>query len=122
MSSAFPQSMIFLRCADLERTTAFYLGILGLALVRDQGTCRIFRVNPGAFLGFCTHLEGSQPKGLILTLVSEDVDGWHARLSAQGVEFLSTPAHDPHYQIYHCFLRDPDGYLLEIQRFDRPLD
>ncbi len=27
---------------------------------------------------------------------------------------------NPEYRIYHCFLRDPDGYQIEIQRFDDP--
>jgi hypothetical protein len=31
------------------------------------------------------------------------------------------PAHSDTYRIYHCFLRDPNGYLVEFQRFDDPL-
>jgi catechol 2,3-dioxygenase-like lactoylglutathione lyase family enzyme len=27
------------------------------------------------------------------------------------------PAHNPRYGIYHCFLHDPNGYLVEIQSF-----
>lgn len=27
---------------------------------------------------------------------------------------------NPRYAIYHCFLRDPSGYLIEIQRFEDP--
>ena len=30
------------------------------------------------------------------------------------------PALNPEYGIYHCFLRDPNGYLVEIQRFLDP--
>jgi catechol 2,3-dioxygenase-like lactoylglutathione lyase family enzyme len=57
---------------------------------------------------------------VILTLVTDDVDGWHARLAAKGVTFEKEPAANPEYGIYHCFFRDPNGYLLEIQRFDDP--
>lgn len=35
----------FLPVADLQRSAAFYEGALGLPLVVDQGTCRIYRVS-----------------------------------------------------------------------------
>lgn len=117
----FEQAITFLYTADLEATARFYTDLLGLPLVRDQGVCRIFRIAPAAYLGFCTHLEAPRPEGIILTFVCEDVDGWYERLRALGVEFIKPPAYNPRYQIYHCFLRDPNGYLLEIQRFDEPL-
>jgi catechol 2,3-dioxygenase-like lactoylglutathione lyase family enzyme len=31
------------------------------------------------------------------------------------------PADNPPYRIYNAFVRDPNGYLLEIQRFWEPL-
>ena len=30
------------------------------------------------------------------------------------------PRNDPQYNIYHCFIRDPAGYLIEIQEFKDP--
>lgn len=117
----FDQAVTFLHATDLEATTDFYARILDLPLVRDQGTCRIFCAASGAYLGFCTHLDSPHAKGVILTLVTDDVDGWYVRLSAKGVEFVKPPVHNPKYQIYHCFLKDPNGYLVEIQQFDEPL-
>lgn len=38
----------FLPVADLQRSAAFYEATLGLPLVVDQGTCRIYRVCGGA--------------------------------------------------------------------------
>jgi catechol 2,3-dioxygenase-like lactoylglutathione lyase family enzyme len=52
--------------------------------------------------------------------VSRDVDGWHQHLAARGVVFEQPPQLNDRYNIYHCFLRDPDGHLLEIQRFLDP--
>lgn len=121
MTPAFQQSITFLRAANLADTARFYEQILGLELVRDQGLCRIYRVSGDGYLGFCQHLEAATPPGLILTLVCQDVDGWYARLQARGVEFTQPPAHNPKFGIYHCFFKDPNGYLLEIQRFDQPL-
>lgn len=116
----FDAQVTFCYTNDLEGTARFYEDMLGLPLKLDQGACRIYRVTETAFLGFCTREEAARPDGVILTLVTEDVDGWHQRLSAAGVSFEKAPAAYEKFNIYHCFLRDPNGYLIEIQRFDDP--
>jgi catechol 2,3-dioxygenase-like lactoylglutathione lyase family enzyme len=122
LSEIFDQFVTFLYARDLERSAAFYGEALGLPLVLDQGGCRIFQVSPGAFLGICACSETRpcSPEGVIVTLVSDDVDGWYERLKAKGVAFETPPSANPKFKIYHCFLRDPDGYQVEIQRFDHP--
>jgi len=88
--------------------------------VLDQGGCRIFRAAHGAFVGVCLR-EGAVPaQGVILTLVTEDVEDWHRRLADAGIPFEKEPAFNPDYNITHCFLRDPSGCLVEIQRFEDP--
>ena len=87
----------------------------------DQGSCRIYSVSSDGFVGFCEHLDAPEkPGGLILTLVTSEVDAWYHYLSQQGVEFEKPPIHNPTYNIYHAFLRDPNGYLIEIQQFLDP--
>lgn len=114
----FDQQVTFLYTRDLATTARFYEQVLGLSLVLDQGTCRIYRVSADGFLGFCQRAEAPErPAGIIVTLVTEDVDGWYALLRERGVAFEKAPALNPDYNIYHCFLRDPNGYLLEIQSF-----
>lgn len=113
----FEQQVTFLYTADLEATDEFYVGLLGLPLVLDQGSCRIYRAAAGAFLGFCTRSAAVPAQGVILTLVSRRVDEWAAWLAARGVEIEKPPQHNPAFNIYHCFVRDPNGYLVEIQRF-----
>jgi catechol 2,3-dioxygenase-like lactoylglutathione lyase family enzyme len=103
---------------DPEATWRFYEEVLGLRLVLDQGGCRIYRAAGDAYLGMCHRAGAPRPEGVILTLVTDDVDGWHRRLVEHGVTFEKEPAQNPEYGIYHCFFRDPNGYLLEIQRFD----
>ncbi len=44
----------FLYVADLERSTRFYGQVLGLALVLDQGRCRVFQITDTSFVGVCT--------------------------------------------------------------------
>jgi catechol 2,3-dioxygenase-like lactoylglutathione lyase family enzyme len=113
-------AITFLKTADLESTTRFYTQILGLPQVLDQGTCRIFRLRPGAYLGFCSSEAAPEQPCVILTLVVEDVDGACAELRRAGVPIEVEPRVNERYQIYQCFARDPNGYMLEIQRFLDP--
>ena len=116
------QQVTFLYTRDLKRTAKFYEEVLGLALVLDQGSCRIYQVSKDGFLGFCQREEAPRkPVGVIFTLVTSAVNEWYTYLAAQGVAFEKPPARNEAYNIYHCFLRDPNGYLLEIQQFLDPV-
>ena len=110
----------FLPTGDLERSRTFYERTLGLELVTDQGTCHIYRVTTEAFLGGCERETISPTEGVIVTLVTDDVDGWCRQIIAAGGTIDRGPDHSAQFGIYHAFLRDPDGNLLEIQRFDDP--
>lgn len=116
----FDQQVVFLPASDLGRADHFYRKLLGLPLVLDQGVCRIYRTGPSAFVGVCEHLDAGSAAGVIVTLVSDDVDGWYERLVAAGVAFEAPPSHNDRFGIYHVFVNDPDGNVLEIQRFGDP--
>jgi catechol 2,3-dioxygenase-like lactoylglutathione lyase family enzyme len=117
----FSQQITFLSTRNLKETAHFYEGILQFPLTLDQGTCRIYQVSSDGYLGFCQSEQAPQAApGVILTLVTEAVDDWHCHLLKRGVVFEKPPTHNPKYNIYHCFLRDPNGYLIEIQRFEDP--
>lgn len=106
----------FLRVADLDRSHSFYSGGLGLALVLDQGGCRIYRLTNTAFLGVCER-DDPGSDGVVVTIVGDQVDDWYARFAAAGADIDGPPRDNPEYRIYHFFARDPDGHLLEVQRF-----
>ena len=113
----------FLPTADLVATDAFYAGLLGLPLVRDQGVCRIYAAAPGAFVGFCDRGYAVPERyRVVLTLLLDDVEGAFARLRDAGAEVVSEPAHSERFAAVTAFVRDPNGYLVELQRFDVPLD
>ena len=120
------QFVTFIYTRDMAASIRFYEDLLGLALVLDQGVCRIYRIAGEAFLGVCHHDSaplagvGPPPGTVILTLATHDVDGWFQYLTDYGVVFTQSPQHNLRYNIYHCFLRDPNGYLLEIQQFLDP--
>jgi len=121
-NTPFNQSITFLSTRNLDAVTHFYQHILGMPLVRDQGVCRIFKSSADGYLGFCTHLDIPKPECIILTLICDNVDTWYTKLTAEGVEIQKPPMQNPKYDIYHFFFKDPNGYILEIQRFDEPLE
>ena len=48
---------------------------VGLRLARDQGTCPIYHVSDGAYLGFCQRADATnEPGGVVVTLVTDGVD------------------------------------------------
>ncbi len=128
MIGPFEQQVTFLYAEDPGPSWRFYEQILGFALVQDQGSCRIYAAAPGgrAFLGVCRARGGrvtDNPRvqgGAVITLVHPDVEGWHARLRALGVDIAAPPQFSEAYRVTSFFFRDPAGYTLEVQRFDRP--
>ena len=128
MPLSFDQQVTFLYVKDLEKSARFYGETLALQLVLDQALARIYRVGAGnAFLGVCVSSAVQQapppdraPLGVIVTFVTDDVDGIYEELRGKGVVFETVPTVNAAYKIYNCFFRDPDGYLLEIQKFLSP--
>ncbi len=119
------QQITFLYTDDLQKSAHFYEQVLGLTLWLDQGSCRIYHVSASGLLGICQTGETSKGKihqgqqtNIIFTIVTNEVDQWFDYLKSHDVEFEKPPEHNPNYQIYHCFLRDPNGYLIEIQHFE----
>lgn len=114
----------FIYSDDLEGSAAFYEQKMGFELWLDQGSCRIYRVSGSGLLGVCQASASSKgafvtgpQRNIIFTIVTADVDGWYEHLRGRGVDFEKPPQLNETYRIYHCFLRDPNGYLIEIQRF-----
>lgn len=118
MHPPIDQHITFLYTRDLATTAHFYEEIMELPMVLDQGTCRIYQVTEDSFMGFCERATAPEkPQGVIFTIVTHKVDLWHQVLSNKGVQFDKLPQLNTEYNILHCFLRDPNGYLIEIQQF-----
>lgn len=116
----FDAQITFLFAADLGRADHFYGTVLGLPLTLDQGSCRIYRASGAGFIGVCERPDAVSPDGIIVTLVTGEVDRWHERLTEAGVPCERPPSANEEYRVYHAFYRDPDGYLVEIQEFTDP--
>jgi catechol 2,3-dioxygenase-like lactoylglutathione lyase family enzyme len=116
-------------CRDLDRTTAFYRDLLGLALVDaatndDDPDSRHWwfgdaNGTPGTLISFLEY--PSMPQGTVGTgsthhlaftvESSEEQEAWRDYLRAHGVECTDILDRGTFRSIY---LRDPDGHIIEI--------
>lgn len=114
----YNEFILFLGTDDLEETDDFYRNVLDLDLYKDQGKCMIYRINEGVAIGFCTHIKITlDEKSPIITLIVDDVDAVYKRIKAKGIETESEPRENKEFKIYHFFLKDNNGYTIEIQKF-----
>lgn len=107
---------------DIHAVAPFYENVLGFDLVLDQGMARIYRIAGQCYFGIVDgnrgHLKHQEKSAVLLTIVAQDVEGWHARMQAAGVKGLSEILRGRFCE--HFFFEDPAGYAIEIQRFHNP--
>ena len=115
-------SNLFFYYRDLDRATAFYQQTLGMELVADYQMARIFRMTEDSYLILVDATKGmhsaDEPKSVAVALITDQLEGWHGYLATKGISprspFLPKPgrAHDG------FVIQDPEGYLLEFERFN----
>ncbi|SIQ95197.1 Glyoxalase/Bleomycin resistance protein/Dioxygenase superfamily protein [Rhizobium sp. RU35A] len=115
-------SITFFYYDDILAVAPFYEDVLGFELVLDQGMARIYRIAGQCYFGIVDgnrgHLKHQEKSAVLLTIVAQDVEGWHAKLKAAGVPGLSDMLRGRFCE--HFFFEDPAGYAIEIQRFHNP--
>jgi catechol 2,3-dioxygenase-like lactoylglutathione lyase family enzyme len=114
-------SVVFTYTDDLAASSCFFREVLELDFVVDQGLCHIFRLSPTSYIGVCA-IPGRprSPVGVTLTIVTPDVDGWHAFLTAKGLVYDTAPRYSERFNVYSSLFIDPNGYRIEIQSFRDP--
>lgn len=115
-------SNLFLYYRDLDRATAFYQRTLGMELVADYQMARIFRMTADSYLILVDATKGmhsaQEPKTVAVALLTDQLEAWHAYLATRGIRPRSTfvpKAGRPHDGFV---IEDPEGYLLEFERFN----
>ncbi|MGI9333550.1 MAG: VOC family protein, partial [Gammaproteobacteria bacterium] len=102
----FCSQITFLYYNDLASAQTFYEDVLGLERVEDQGWATIHRVASGAFVGLVDERKGSlkakEGSAVLITLIVDDVRGWHEFLEARGVKIVGEPAVNEEIQVEHC--------------------
>lgn len=114
----------FITSADVARSRDFYANVLGGEVLRD-GVPSILALANGWLIinvgGGPTEdkptvtLEPPKDLDLVSSFLNIRVADCHAiykEWSARGAEFLTPPV--DHGTEIRCFLRDPDGYLIEV--------
>jgi len=125
----------FLPHTDAEAAIAFYRDLLGFEVRKDVGyeDMRWITVGaPGDAASIVLHppavLPGITPeeretiltlmaKGVYgaLTLATDDLDGFFARVEAGGADIVQEPT-DQDYGVRDCAFRDPAGNLLRVNQ------
>lgn len=113
---------------DMDRTIAFYCGLLGLRLALrksvdagelaflDAGGGMLEVVAPKGGAGRFRDVPMSEAGMRHLTFAFDDVDAIIEKLEAAGVEIAERPrdAYNPEIVRRVAFVRDPDGMLVEL--------
>jgi catechol 2,3-dioxygenase-like lactoylglutathione lyase family enzyme len=107
--------IVFFRTGQREEIVDFYTGELGFDVWLEQdGGCTILQWD-NLLVGFCD-AEQSETEGIVTIAVEdrETVDAIYDRL---GTHARDPPEENDAFDIYQCFLVDPDGRSVEIQTF-----
>jgi catechol 2,3-dioxygenase-like lactoylglutathione lyase family enzyme len=114
----------FIVSNDVERSRSFYTEVLGGELVREGEPSIVALANGWVIInvgGGPTDDKPSvtlQPPGdpdlvsSFLNIRVADIEAIYAASSARGAEFLTPPK--DHGSEIRCYLRDPDGHLIEV--------
>jgi predicted enzyme related to lactoylglutathione lyase len=117
-------AITFFYYKNVERANDFYGKIMGFDLYIDQGWSKIYKISENAFLGVVDERKGAQRaneiKPVELTLVVDDPDAWYTYLCTQDVEIINEPHTLEELSLRMFLLHDPEGYLIEIQKFLNP--
>jgi predicted enzyme related to lactoylglutathione lyase len=97
----------------------FWEKIMGLELVIDQVTAKIYKLAGDAHVGLVDEKHGFLPassdKPVMVTILVQDVDAWYDHFIKNGVKTLNKPYDRKTHRGF--MLEDPEGYVIEIQKF-----
>ncbi|MCB0072823.1 MAG: VOC family protein [Caldilineaceae bacterium] len=107
---------------DMPRAQRWLEDVLGLSLLVDQGFATVYQSSPSGFIGPVRAGDGlhayAAEKLVTVSLITDDVEAWFARLSARDDVRLR---HDEitlegsHVELFVAY--DPEGYFWEFDRF-----
>jgi len=122
-------SIVFLYSEKFEDSRHFYENDLALEVRKDLGDV-VFYILPGSASSLGVVRQGVSAAStppcsaaqagkdtVMVCLLSESVCDWHSRLTQRGRSFEQPPQRNDKFGIFNALLRDPDGYLVEIQQF-----
>ncbi len=107
---------------DVEAAWRFYTRTLGFRTVADYGFAKMLQVSPTSYLTLVDEARGmhsaDEPRSVTLAVVTEEVEGWWEYLSEAGAEIRHPLGGEPGRPHDGFVAVDPEGYLLEFERFN----
>ena len=115
---------LFITVRKVARSRAFYSEVLGGTVVLPENPCIVKLANSWIIMNpggpptpdkpdiSVVDYEPGDSTSIFLNLRVADVEACYREWSARGAEFL-TPPIDRVAEI-RCYMRDPDGYLIEV--------
>ena len=120
----------FIVSDDVERSRRFYSEVLGGRVVRSGEPSYVALSNSWIVINVGGGPTDDKPEVTLetprdldrvssfLNIRVRDIYGVYAEWSARGAEFL-TPPKQHEYEV-RCYIRDPDGYLIEVGQTTDP--
>ncbi len=115
---------LFLTVRKIARSRAFYSEVLGGQVVLDENTCMIRLANSWIILNpgggptpdkpdiSLVNYEATNTVSTFMNLRVADIEACYREWSEKGATFLTPPV-DLGSET-RCYIRDPDGYLIEV--------
>jgi catechol 2,3-dioxygenase-like lactoylglutathione lyase family enzyme len=120
----------FIVSADVERSCRFYADVLGGRVIRSGEPSYVALANSWVIINVGGGPTDDKPSvtletppdpdraSTFLNIRVSDIQAVHAEWSARGAEFLTPPKQ--HQTELRCYVRDPDGYLIEVGQTTLP--
>jgi catechol 2,3-dioxygenase-like lactoylglutathione lyase family enzyme len=121
----------FIVSDDVERSRRFYTEVLGGETVRAGEPSFVSLANSWIIINVgggptddkptVTLATPSDPDRVssFLNIRVADIEAVYSEWSSRGAEFLTPPKE--HATEFRCYIRDPDGHLIEVGQAIRPL-
>jgi catechol 2,3-dioxygenase-like lactoylglutathione lyase family enzyme len=118
----------FFTVKDMAKSRDFYVRILGGKVIKPEHPCYIKLVNSWLILNTGGGPTPDKPEVILetprvlnttssfLNLRVADVWKCYKEWSAKGAEFLTEPLDNRGWEC-RCYMRDPDGYLIELGQY-----
>jgi catechol 2,3-dioxygenase-like lactoylglutathione lyase family enzyme len=120
----------FLTVKDQAKSSEFYVDVLGGQVVRPENPCYVKLANSWIILNPGGGPTPDKPEVLLepprdlntfssfLNLRVADIWACYRQWKAKGAQFLTEPL-DNHGHELRCYMRDPDGYLIEVGQYSQ---
>ena len=110
--------------ADIQRSVVFYRDVLGATVLRDGQPTFLRLENIWLTINGCGGPTDDKPEvvaspprdpnvlSIFLNLRVTDIRRYYDLWSSRGAKFITEPK--VHATELRCYMRDPDGYLIEV--------